>query len=69
MSLLLQFCDRQEHADDVWLDTLPFDSSPTGRLIEKPVTRLSRVEHCQRILDSGESSYDNGHLQTNGLHR
>ena len=24
---------------------------------EQPVTRLSRVEHFQRILDSGESSY------------
>lgn len=26
-------------------------------LSEKPVTRLSRVEHVQPILDSGESSY------------
>mgnify|MGYP003383176661 CR=1 FL=1 len=65
MSLLLQFCDLQEDTDDVWSDTLPFDSSPTGRRFEMPVTRLSRVEDSLGMLDSGESSYDKGHLQTN----
>ena len=61
-SLLLQFFDRQEEVDDVWLGTSLFDSSHPGTLFEKPVTRPFRVEHFQPILDSGESSYDNSGL-------